>query len=242
MKAIYYVIAVTAVAIGVFIYLMLGDTQRSVPKIKLSYFADEKSIVQSITESLNPELALMNYFWVGIEPGKAEQIEVALQLKQDLEQKAAFSTVIVDQELGLAKEWLEKFGAVEVVLLKENLKDVANLLGDLESRQQRYFLLTASIYSTALIQKNQIHQAKQIKPIQPMTFSFAYFPIHAEDEKNMLFPCRTEDHSGTSEWGCAVANKSRFMRRRINKKNEKPWIGAMDLIGDKDYMVLLYKK
>lgn len=242
MKAIYWVVGVSLSGIGIFIYLLLGDSQKSVPKIKLSYFIDEKEIAESIVKRLDQEISKANAFWVGVEPGKAEQLEVALQLKNEFEKKQAFITVIVDQELDLSKEWYEKFKTVETVALKANAKDLVQLLGDLEKNNQRYFLLTAAIYSTASIKKNQIHQMKEVKPIHPMTFSLAYFPIRAELEGQMVFPCRTEDHSGTADWGCAVANKSRFIRRKIDEKNEKPWIGAMDLIGEKDYMVLLYKK
>lgn len=242
MKAIYYVISVSLAAIAVFIYLLLGDTQKSVPKITLSYFVDEKEIAESIVKRLDQEIAKANAFWVGIEPGKIEQLEVAFQLKAEIEKKQGFVTVIADQELGLSKDWLEKFKTVEVVGLKENVKELAQLLGDLEKKNQRYFLLTASLYSTAAIKKNQIHQIKEIQPIHPMTFSFAFFPIKSEFEKQMLFSCFAEDSSGTADWGCMVANKARFMRRRVNEKNPKPWIGAMDLIGEYDYMVLLYKK
>jgi hypothetical protein len=242
MKAIYYVIGVSLAAIGIFIYLLLGDTQKSVPKIKLSYFASEKEIAESIQKRLDQEIAQINAFWVGIEPGKAEQLEVALQLKAELEKKQRFVTVIVDQELDLSKEWLEKFKTIEVIALKEHVKELGQLLGDLEKAKQRYFLLTASIYSTATIKQNQIHQIRTAAGISPMTFSFGYFPVTADLENNMAFPCRTEDHAGTADWGCVVANKARFIRRKIEEKNEKPWIGAMDLIGEKDYMVLLYKK
>lgn len=242
MKAIYYVIGVSLAAIGIFIYLLLGDTQKSVPKIKLSYFTGEKEIAESIVKRLDQEIAQANAFWVGIEPGKMEQLEVALQLKAELERKQSFVTVIADQELDLSKEWQEKFKAVEVIALKEHVKELGQLLGNLEKNKQKYFLLTASIYSTATIKQNQIHQIKKISGISPLTFSFGYFPVTADLENNMTFPCRTEDHSGTADWGCVVANKARFIRRKIEEKNEKPWIGAMDLIGEKDYMVLLYKK
>lgn len=242
MKAIYYVIGVSMAAIGVFIYILLGDTQKSVPKIKLSYFTGEKEIAESVIKRLEQEISQTNSYWIGVEPGKSEQLEVALQLKSELEKKQNFITVLVDQELDLSKEWIEKFKAVELISIKENVKVLAQLLGDLEKNKQSYFVLTASIYSTAAIKQNQIHQVKQISPISPMTFSFGYFPITADLEASMLFPCITEDHSGTSEWGCMVANKARFIRRKIDEKNEKPWIGAMDLIGEKDYMLLLYKK
>jgi hypothetical protein len=242
MKSVYWVVGVAVIGVGVFIYLLLGDTQKTIPKIQLSYFIDEKEIAESVVKRLDQEISQHNFFWVGIEPDKTEQLEVALQLKNEIQKKKAFKTVIIDQELGLKKEWLEKFQAVEITSIKENIKDVSALLASLEKTHQPYFVLTAAIYSTPLILKNQIHQMKEMNSIKPMTFSFAYFPVRAELEKAMLFPCNTEDHAGVSEWGCTVANKSRFIRRKVNEKNEKPWVGSMDLIGETDYMLLLYKK
>jgi hypothetical protein len=242
MKAIYWVIGVSACGLGIFIYLFLGDTQKSLPKIKLSYFVDENEIAESVDKILAQEISKQDFYWIGIEPDKLEQLEVVLKLKQQLEKNKPFRTVIVDQELGLKKEWLEKLKAVEVTSVKENMTALTELLGQLEKNKERYLLITASIYSTPLILKNQIHQMKTAKSIFPMTFSLAYFPIKAEYESRMLFSCNTEDHAGTSDWGCVVANKSRFIRRRIDEKNVKPWIGVMDLIGEKDYMLLLFKK
>ncbi len=242
MKAIYWVIGVTVVAVGVFIFLLLGDTQKTIPKIQLSYFVDEKEIAESIQKRLDQEISKSNSFWIGLEPGRDEQLEVALQLKQQLEKSAPFQTVILDQELNLRKEWVEKFKVVETIGIKENFQSVVALLADMEQKNQRYLVITASIYATPLIKKNQIHQMKEIKPIQPMTFSFAFFPVRSELESSMLFGCNTEDHAGVSDWGCAVANKARFVRRKISEKNPKPWIGIMDLIGEKDYMLMLYRK
>ncbi len=242
MKSIFWVVGVSVIGLGVFIFLVLGDTQKSVPKIQLSYFVDEQEIAQSVLKILDQEISKNNFFWIGIEPGKTEQLEVVLKLKEELEKKGALKTVLIDQELGLKKEWIEKLKVVETTAVKENFQSVAGLLGDLEKNNQRYLLITASIYSTPVILKNQIHQMKAIAPLHPMTFSLAFFPIRTELESEMLFSCNTEDHAGVSEWGCLVANKARSIRRKISEKNAKPWIGAMDLIGEKDYMLMLYKK
>ncbi len=243
MKTIYWVIAVVAVSLSVFIYVMLGDAQKTVPKIKLSYFATEGEIAESITKILSQTLQQRSGFWIGIEPEKTEQIEVALQLKQQLEKTKTFTKVIVDQELNLSKEWLEKFKATDVIAVKNNMDAVGEVLNGLEANAQPYILITAAIYSTPLIVANQIHKLKTKYPaIKPTTFSLAYLPTTPEDEKFMLFQCNTEDHSGTAAWGCAVVNKARFTRRKIKKDNIKDWIGLMDLIGEQDYMVLLKKK
>lgn len=242
MKAIYWVIGVALFGIGLFIFILVGDSQKFVPKIKLSYFKDEQEISEAVVKRLSQEISKESYFWVGVEPEKNEQLEVALQLKKQLEQVQAFSVVLIDQELNLSPLWLQKFKPTEVVSIKQNIAQVADKLFEYESKKQNYFLLTASIYTTPIIKQNQIHQIKLLKAIRPTTFSYAFFPITVEDEAKMLFRCLTEDHSGTSDWGCAVVNKARFIRRKINNKNNKDWVGLMDLIGEKDYMLLINKK
>jgi hypothetical protein len=242
MKAIYWVIAVAVVGIVSFIYILLGDTQKTIPKIKLSYFVDEKEIAQSIDKRLAQEIAQNNFFWIGVEPGKTEQLEVVLKMKAELEKTKPFRTVILDKELELPQAWIEKFKAIEVVSVKESLSAMGELFAQFEKNKERYLLITASLYSSPLVKKNQLNQMKEKYKIWPMTFSLAYFPVTAELEKEMLFPCLTEDHSGVSDWGCVVVNKVCFTRCKVDEQNPKAWIGLMDLIGEKDYMVLLRKK
>lgn len=241
MKTMYWVIGVVVVGIAFFVYLLLGDTQKTVPKITLSYFVDEQEIADSVTKRLSQEILQQSFFWIGVEPEKNEQLTVVQKILEKLASEKKFQTIIADQELNLSKEWIEKLHVTEVVMIKENSKIVGELLADLEKKNQPYLLITAAIYSNSLLMKNQIHQMKELYHIMPMTFSFAYFATSAEDEKNMLFPCVTEDHAGTALWGCTVVNKARFTRRKIDTKNTKPWIGLMDLTGEKDYMLLLKK-
>ena len=242
MKTIYWVIAVVVVSVSGFIFLLLGDAQKTVPKIKLSYFGTEAEIADSVTKILSQALQKKSFFWIGIEPDKSEQLEFVLQLKKSLEKNKPFSKVIIDQELKLPLEWLQKFNATDSVAIKSNLTSTGEMLSFLEKNNESYVVITASIYSTPAIVGNQIYQLKEKFQIKPTTFSLAFFPTTTDEEKLMLFPCQTEDHSGTSAWGCEVANKSRFTRRKVDFKNTKPWVGLMDLVGEQDYMILLKKK
>ncbi|MBC7741013.1 MAG: hypothetical protein H7061_02370 [Bdellovibrionaceae bacterium] len=242
MKAIYWVIAVAVVSVTVFIYLVLGDSQKTVPKIKVSYFTNETEIASSITKILSQELVKTSHFWVGIEPEKLEQLNVVVSLKQELAKLKPLQRVIVDEELKLPKNWLEQLQATDSINFKENIQSTGELLKSLEEKNSGYFFVTANIYSNPFIKENPLNKIKKEYQIHPTTFSMAYFPIAADDEKNMLFPCNAEDHSGTSAWACMVSNKARFSRRKIDLKNEKPWISLMDLIGEKDYMILLKKR
>lgn len=242
MKTIYWVISVAVVSIGVFVYVLMADTQKTLPKIKLSYFKDEAEIADSVTKRLSQDLQAKSNFWVGIEPEKKEQLEFVVQLKQHLEKTKEFKRIILDEEINLPKEWQDKLKITDTVAIKANLDGTGDTLAKLEQSGQAYLVITAAIYSTPLIVGNQIHQMKEKFKIKPTTFSLAFFPVTVDEEKEMLFPCRTEDHSGTATWGCAVANKARFTRRKVDFKNEKPWIALMDLVGENDYMILLKKK
>ena len=237
-----WVFSVLIGSAGLFIYLLRSDTPKTLPKIKLSYFADEAEIARSVATSLNQDSVQTSSYWIGVEPMKHEQIEVALQLKTELESKFAFQKVIIDQELGWSDEVAKKFGITDWILVKENSEQLGQLISKYQSEGVRYILFTASIYSNSLLMQNPIHKIKDKFQIQPTTFSFSYLPFDPEDEKNLLFPCDTEDRAGVKDWGCMVLNKSRNVRRKIDIKHPKAWVGLMDLSGERDYVLWLNKK
>jgi hypothetical protein len=237
-----WVLTVVATAIGVFIYLILGDTPKTLPIIKLSYFTDENEVADSVSKRLYQEINQNKFYWIGTEPDKLEYIDVAIAFKNDLEKKYKFTRVIADGELKLSKEVLTHLGVTDVVDFKENLNQVGERFSELEKSDTPYLFVTAAIYSNSLLLKNPLHVLKEKFALNPMTFSFAYFPTTLEDEKNMLFQCRTEDSSGISDWGCVVLNKARVNRRKLEKDNARPWLGVMDLSGERDYILVLKKK
>ncbi len=243
MKAIYWVVAASVVALGIFISVSLDGAQKTVPKIKLSYFASETEIAESILKRLQLEIGQNNYFWLGLEPEKREQVAVAAAIKSEIEKKnGLFSQIIVDAELRLTSDELKQLGATENVLLKENLQSVGNVVLGLEKEKKNYLFITASLYTNSFIKENPLHQLKKNFSIHPLTISFGYFAALPNEEKEILFSCDTEDKSGASNWGCAIVNKARIVRRKFEKDNSKPWSGLLDLTGETDYMLLLRKK
>ncbi len=241
-STIFWVIGVSVVAITVFIYIILADTPRTLPKIKLSYFTDEAEIAVTVEKRLFQETNQNKFYWIGIEPEKNEQLAVVAKLKQRLDKKIKFQNIIVDEELNLSKEVLAELGTTDTLLLKENLTELGEKLQLLETNGTPYLLITASIYTNSFLRKNPVHLLREKNKVNPVTFSLAYLSTTPEDERKMLFPCSTEDHSGLSDWGCIVVNKSRISRRRMEFDNPKPWLGLMDLSGEKDYILLLKKK
>ncbi len=243
MKAFYWLLGALVVGFGLFLSIWLGDTQKTVPKITLSYFSNVTEISQAISKRLDQEINQNCCFWIGIEPEKTEHLDLALAIKKELENKnGKFDEVIVDAELKVAPEFLKEFQATQTVLLKESVDEVGAVLTTLENQKKKYIFLTAALYSNSFIKENQIHTLKKKYPIKPMTISSGFFATSADVENDATFRCSTDDKSGASNWGCALLNKARSVRRKINLKIQKPWIGVMDLTGEKDYMLMLRKQ
>jgi hypothetical protein len=239
---LFWVIGVIVASMVVFVYLLLSDAPRTLPKISLSYFVSEDEIVQSIEKRLHLELLDANQFWIGIEPDKKEQHLVVQKLVELLDKKSPFKAIIADKELQLTNDEMKMLGVTEVHSVKEEIFQLGEKIEKFELEKTPYVVITASIYSTSMLPGNPIHKLKSKNPLNATTFSMAYFTVDLEDEKKLLFNCNTEDHSGIKDWGCFVVNKARTVRRKLNLQNPKPWIGLMDMSGEHDYVLLLKKK
>ena len=234
--------AVAVASVAAFVYLFASDAPTTQPKLRLSYFANESEIATAVSKSLTEDIQPVQNYWIGIEPFKEEQIEVALQLKAELEKKSAFQKIIVDRELALSEDVLKKISPTDTIFVKQNADQLGDILVKLENEKTSYLVITASIYSNSLLVENPIHKIKSKHPIQPVTFSMAYMPTKPEDEGKMLFMCDTEDKSGAKDWACMVVSKARSVRRKMTANQDKLWMGLMDLSGERDYIVLLNKK
>lgn len=235
-----YVI-ITAAVIFTFV-ANLGPTQRTVPKIKLSYFTDFNEFSKAITQRLNLEIKQQKHFLIGVEPEKENHLELIKNFKIEIEKMIGlFDEVYVDSELKLSDELKQYFGAKGTLAIKSDWVQVGKILT--EQKNKKVLIITASIYSTNLVQQNSYNKIKTQFQINPITFSMAYFPVTSEDEKNSLFPCMAEDNSGSKDWGCASTNKARSVRRKINieKIHSTPHLtaGLMDLTGENNYMILI---
>lgn len=232
---------VVVVAISVFVYLIRDDKPATESIIPLKSYADVNQVALSVSTKLQKEISENKFYWIGVEPGKSEQIDLAVILVSQINKSGTIKKIFIDQELGLKKNELSLFGQFEAISFKENVYKVGEKLKQYETNATPYILITASIYTTSILKKNPFDILNQNFQIQPLKFSLAYFPLNLEDEKNFLFPCSTEDHTGTSEWGCLVLNKSRFSRRKISTKSQSPWWALLDSTSSYDYILLIRK-
>lgn len=242
-RPILFTIFLVLVAAAMVMYFTQGESAKTLPKVKLSYYVNNSEFASAIEMSLREELLKRKYFWVGYEPENQNQIDLTMLIKQQIELQSGhrFDLVIIDKELMLEKEIEIGFDMTHEIALKENYAEAAELIKS--NKDKRILVVTAAIYSTNLIKENPYTKVKELTQLQPMAFSLGFLPAVIEEERQTLFKCDTEDKTGTSPWACAVVNKARTIRRRIDlEKVKQSWrIGLMDISGEADYMVLLGK-
>lgn len=243
-RPILFTLLLSLVAAALVIHFSGVDAQKTVPKIKLSYFKNNTEFATAIEESLHAEITKAKYFWIGYEPENEVHIDLTKLLKHEIEkQNGPFDIIIVDQELMLGEEKEKAFGLTHEIPLKEKYADAAVLIK--ANQDKKILVITASIYSTNFIKENPHGKIIELTKLNPIAFSMGFFPAVIEEERNTIFKCDTEDKTGTAPWACGVINKARTIRRRIDltklQQTPPPRIGLMDVSGDSDYMILLGK-
>lgn len=244
-KPYIYVFAVILVGLVVLIAVISkqsGSAVETTPVIKLGYFSGTEEFAKGFYEQASENLSTNSYIWVGVEPEKPLQVRFADQLIQKIEKEAKpFQIILIDAELKIKPEELSFYKRAQVIPLKEIWFKAAEVVK--QNQDQRILVLTASIYTVPLLKENVQNKILELTNLKPMTLSMNYFSISAEDEKNNLFPCSTEDKTGVNEWSCMALSKARYQRKRIDaeklKDPQSSVIGLVDLISAKDYMILI---
>lgn len=232
---------VVVVSVLVFIFLIRDDKPAAESIIPLKSYAEAGELAQSVALALEKQISQKKFYWIGVEPGKSEHIEVAVALINQINKSTTVKKIFIDQELGFKKNELSFFNQFEEVTFKENLYKIGEKIKEYETSSTPYILITASIYTTSILKKNPFDVLNQKFQINPLRFSLGYFPLDQDDEKNFLFPCSTDDHTGTADWGCVVLNRSRFTRRKINTKTQNTWWALLDSKDPLDYILLIKK-
>ena len=245
---LYFVIASAVVGLSIIAAYMARDMTKTVPKIKLSYFKSVPELAETVLNRLELELTTESQFWIGIEPNKSNHIVLAEELTLRLKSLGKIEQVYVDEQLGLSEQQLAgiamAFPDFKVLTIKEHWFDLSEM--QKKNELAKSMIITASIYATSMLPQNPINKIKKDNPnYKPTTFSTGHFAISTEDEKNLTFPCGTEDRAGTQNWACGILNKARAQRRKIQPTGEvhnKTFLGVMDLTGEKDYMIVFTER
>ena len=237
-----WVLTVLVVSVGAFIYLIQGEEPATKPVVPPQFFSSEAEVAEAVISHLPPEVLGKHFFWIGLEPEKTEQIGIAAALVQMLKSQNPINKIIIDQELALKPDALKQLGYTDIVFAKENIFLLGEKLKQLENENAGYIFITASIYTTSFLKKNPAQLLKAQYGLNPVSFSFAYLPVTSEDEKDMVFACSTDDHTGTAAWGCVIVNRARFARRKFLAADSKNWFALMDSADKNEYILLLKKK
>lgn len=236
-----WVLLVMGTSIVTFLYLVQGQAPATTAILAPGQFLDEAAVAESVSKSLPRAVLQNNFFWLGIEPEKAEQVRIAAAIINNLKAENKIQKVIVDLELSLKPEFLKLMGLTDMILTKENLYLLGEKLQELEKNNIGYIFISASIYTTSVLKKNPYDILTGQYRLKPVSISFAYLPTSVADEKNMLFTCRTEDQAGTAEWGCVVVNRARIVRKKLIPDLSKKWFALMDQASENSYILLLKK-
>lgn len=241
-KVIYYIGAIFLAGVVALIYLSDDQTKKTESLVALGYFESNQEFVDTVYSKLQPNIKKEKYFWFGIEPGIASQLELFGDLKKSLEKEnGVFDLVYVDQELKLSIEAKNLFGNTIECEVKNDWSGVAKAIQ--KNADKKILVLTAAVYSTNFLKENPIHKIKTATELQPITFSMGHFAVNTEDEKKNVFSCVTDDKEGVAAWGCMVLNKARSQRRKIDMNKvtgQNPsMVGLMDSTSEKDYMILI---
>ena len=243
-RPIIFTAALGLAAAAALFYFTRDDAPTTIPMIQTAYYNSNLELADAIETKLQSEIVKHNYFWIGHEPDNVAQLELTNLIKQKIEkQNGVFDIVIVDKELMLGEEKEKFLGMTHEIPLKENFEEVAKLITD--NKDKRILVITASIYSTNFIGANPHGKINLITQLKPFALSMGFFPVANNEERRSVFKCDTEDKTGTAPWGCAVINKARTVRRKLDivRLNEAPAprVGLMDSTGETDYMVLVGK-
>ena len=245
---LYFVIGAVAIGLVYFVSTFMQDMEKTVPKIKLSYFPTVTDVAQTVLNHLELELRNENQYWIGIEPQKQAHMQFAEELVLLLKSQSKITQVYIDQQLGFKENELatytKAFPNLKIIPVRENWIELAELYKN--DQMNKTAIVTAAIYSTSILIGNPINKIKgEVPGFNPVTFSSGHFAVTMDDEQNNIFPCFTEDKTGANQWACTIINKARTQRRKVQpleEVNQKKYLGLMDSTGEKDYMILLTER
>lgn len=228
------------IGLSVTVYFVIQP--RPVPKISWSHFSDSREFAQAVSHRLRLEIRDSRLLFLGVDPEVQEHYLVWKEfLIQQKTEGQAIDVLGIDPYLPFKSLWTASLGEVVGEILEIDFnQEMERAFGGIEESlksQKRVAFLVPSLFSSQLLKISPASRAKE-RGLSPMSFSLSLFPRKREDEKNLSFPCLSEnrDIQGTRDLGCMILQKSRTLYRK--KSIPGKWPGVVDQVGVKDYLAL----
>jgi hypothetical protein len=236
MKYVYWICVVVVLTLGIGFSVYFGVQPQSLPKITYSHFEHPAKLADAIILRMNQELKGYPLVLLGVMPGRPYDLEVwKAFLAQSSIREVQYQALVIDPDLPGAKEMFP--GAVQIDLKKEMDRFIE---GAKNARQQglRMAVILPTIYASQIVKDNPATLLKETTDLAPVSFSLIGFPRTGDQERTQEIPCvmGPGDREGTGSLGCVTQNKARLAYRK--KSDPGKYEGLMDLVGDRDYLIL----
>jgi len=236
MKYIYWISAAVILASGIGFSVYFGIQPKTIPKITYSHFESPSDLAKAVILRMNQELKGYPIVLLGVMPGRSYDLEVwKAFLAESSVPSLQYQVLVIDADLPGAVDMFP--GAVRMNFMTDTDRFVAGAKKAL-SQGLRMAVIVPSIYGSQLLKDSPVSLIKQKSDLQPASFSLVGFPRSTEEEQKQDLLCvmGVNDRHGTGALGCVTQNKARLVYRK--KSNPQKFEGLMDLVGERDYLIL----
>lgn len=214
----------------------MGIQPKSVPKIKYSHFEHPSKLADALILRMNQDLKNYPLVMLGVMPGRTHDLEVwQAFLAQSSIPGVQYQVLVIDPELPGA---VEMFPSAIKIDLKKDLNRFIEGAKNARAQGLRMAVIVPSIYGTQILKDNPAGVIAATTDLKPASFSIMGFPRSPEQEQKQEIACvmGPGNVSGTGALGCVAQNKARLAYRK--KSDPTKFEGLMDLVGERDYLIL----
>ncbi|RYZ75345.1 MAG: hypothetical protein EOP06_32500 [Proteobacteria bacterium] len=173
---------------------------------------------------------------LGVMPGRSYDLEVwKAFLAQSHVPGVQYQALVIDPELPGAAEM---FPSAVKIDLKNELNRFIEGAKNAQAQGIRMAVIVPTIYATQILKDNPAFVIKTTSDLNPASFSIMGFPRNAEQEQKQTIPCVMGEgnRDGLGALGCVAQNKARLSYRK--ESDAAKYEGLMDLVGERDYLIL----
>ncbi|RYZ71376.1 MAG: hypothetical protein EOP09_04735 [Proteobacteria bacterium] len=142
---------------------------------------------------------------------------------------------MIDPELPGAAEM---FPSAVKIDLKKELNRFIEGAKNAQAQGVRMAVIVPTIYATQILKDNPSYVIKTTTDLKPASFSLIGFARTPEQEQKQEIRCviGEANKDGLGPLGCVAQNKARLSYRK--ESDPKKYEGLMDLVGERDYLIL----